>query len=132
MTVIREMQMSDFANFFLACLPRDSLPPVPANHADAKHFVHKLWNPCLELTWNFGTENDEHFTYHNGNTDPVGFSHLAFLVENVKAFCDEQNDDQKKHGIQMSNESMATLKDPDGYFIKLFNRGMISEHFEQK
>jgi lactoylglutathione lyase len=28
----------------------------------------------LELTWNYGTENDANFKYHNGNDDSVTFA----------------------------------------------------------
>jgi lactoylglutathione lyase len=31
----------------------------------------------LELTWNYGTEKDENFHYHNGNDQPQGFGHLC-------------------------------------------------------
>lgn len=31
----------------------------------------------LELTWNYGTEKDESFKYHNGNDEPQGFGHLC-------------------------------------------------------
>lgn len=31
----------------------------------------------LELTWNYGTENDANFSYHNGNDQPQGFGHLG-------------------------------------------------------
>lgn len=31
----------------------------------------------LELTWNYGTEKDEAFKYHNGNDSPQGFGHIC-------------------------------------------------------
>ena len=31
----------------------------------------------LELTWNYGTEKDENFSYHNGNDQPQGFGHIC-------------------------------------------------------
>lgn len=48
--------------------------------------MHEQWNPCIELTHNHGTEVDPNFSYHNGNTDPVGFSSLQFSVDNAESF----------------------------------------------
>lgn len=31
----------------------------------------------LELTWNYGTEKDENFKYHDGNAEPQGFGHIC-------------------------------------------------------
>jgi lactoylglutathione lyase len=31
----------------------------------------------LELTWNYGTEKDESFSYHTGNAEPQGFGHIC-------------------------------------------------------
>lgn len=31
----------------------------------------------LELTWNYGTEKDEAFKYHNGNDNPQGFGPIC-------------------------------------------------------
>ena len=42
----------------------------------------------LELTWNYGTENDPEFSYHNGNTEPQGFGHICVSVDDIQAACD--------------------------------------------
>lgn len=31
----------------------------------------------LELTWNYGTEKEVGFKYHNGNDEPQGFGHIC-------------------------------------------------------
>jgi lactoylglutathione lyase len=41
----------------------------------------------LELTWNYGTENDADFKYHNGNDEPQGFGHIAISVDDIDAAC---------------------------------------------
>jgi len=37
----------------------------------------------LELTWNYGTENDVDFKYHNGNDEPQGFGHICESLKDV-------------------------------------------------
>jgi lactoylglutathione lyase len=42
----------------------------------------------LELTWNYGTEKDTDFKYHNGNDEPQGFGHICVSVDDIHAACD--------------------------------------------
>jgi lactoylglutathione lyase len=42
----------------------------------------------LELTWNYGTEKDPDFKYHDGNAEPQGFGHICVSVDDIKAACD--------------------------------------------
>jgi lactoylglutathione lyase len=42
----------------------------------------------LELTYNYGTEKEPDFKYHNGNDQPQGFGHICVCVDDVKAACD--------------------------------------------
>ncbi|KAI9693469.1 MAG: Lactoylglutathione lyase [Bogoriella megaspora] len=37
----------------------------------------------LELTWNYGTEKDPDFKYHNGNDQPQGFGHVCVSVDDL-------------------------------------------------
>ena len=41
----------------------------------------------LELTWNYGTEKDADFKYHNGNAEPQGFGHICVSVDDLDAAC---------------------------------------------
>jgi lactoylglutathione lyase len=41
----------------------------------------------LELTYNYGTEKDADFKYHNGNDQPQGFGHIAVTVDDLDAAC---------------------------------------------
>ena len=41
----------------------------------------------LELTWNYGTEDDANFKYHNGNDEPQGFGHICIAVDDLDAAC---------------------------------------------
>jgi hypothetical protein len=41
----------------------------------------------LELTHNWGTEKEEDFSYHTGNTEPRGFGHIGLAVPDVAGAC---------------------------------------------
>ena len=84
----------------------------------------------LELTHNWGTENDPSFSYHNGNLEPQGFGHIGFSVPDVykaaKRFEGlgvkfvKRPDDGKMRGL-------AFIEDPDGYWIEILSAGTSSK-----
>lgn len=41
----------------------------------------------LELTHNWGSEDDPDFQAHSGNEEPKGFGHIGFAVPDVEAAC---------------------------------------------
>lgn len=85
----------------------------------------------LELTHNWGTENDKDFTYHDGNSQPQGFGHIGFSVPDVYKAAErfeklnvefvKKPDDGKMKGL-------AFIKDPDGYWIEILQANMIEKN----
>jgi lactoylglutathione lyase len=94
----------------------------------------------LELTWNYGTEKDPNFTYHNGNAEPQGFGHICVAVDDLDAACarfEEKKVNWKKRLTEGRMKNIAfvlgqyfgeqfaavpktnTHKDPDGYWIEI-------------
>merc|ERR1719433_1065022 len=94
MTLLREIhfpkEKGDFSLYFLASLTEEQKAAVPdPKGPDAGKFVGSLWQPVLELTHNHGTESDPEFAYHTGNTEPKGFGHIAFLVDDMATHVQE-------------------------------------------
>ncbi|KAA8904879.1 Glyoxalase/Bleomycin resistance protein/Dihydroxybiphenyl dioxygenase [Sphaerosporella brunnea] len=82
----------------------------------------------LELTWNYGTESDPNFKYHNGNTDPQGFGHLCISVDSLEDACARFEDLQvnwKKRLTDGRMKTVAFILDPDDYWIEILqNEGL--------
>lgn len=76
----------------------------------------------LELTWNYGTEKDANFKYHNGNDEPQGFGHICISVDDLDAACarfEEKGVNWKKRLTEGRMKNIAFVLDPDGYWIEV-------------
>lgn len=76
----------------------------------------------LELTWNYGTENDVNFKYHNGNDEPQGFGHICIAVDDIDAACarfEEKNVDWKKRLTDGRMKNIAFVLGKYNRFCKL-------------
>jgi lactoylglutathione lyase len=71
-------------------------------------------SPCLELTYNWDTED-----YTGGRN----FGHLAYEVDNIYALCQKLMD----HGITINRPPrdghMAFVRSPDGISIEILQKG---------
>lgn len=76
MDLIDRHDASDFSLYFLAY----------QHQKDVKERGQR--EAILELTHNHGTENDENFSYHNGNNEPKGFGHLCIAVDDIEKACE--------------------------------------------
>ncbi|KAL3530513.1 hypothetical protein ACH5RR_009835 [Cinchona calisaya] len=114
-----------FSLFFLGYEDTSSAPNDPVERT-AWTFGRKA---TIELTHNWGTENDPNFKgYHNGNSEPRGFGHIGITVDDTYKACKrfeslgvefvKKPDDGKMKGI-------AFIKDPDGYWIEIFDTETI-------
>jgi len=76
----------------------------------------------LELTWNYGTESDADFKYHNGNDQPQGFGHICVSVDDLEAACgrfEEKGVSWKKRLTDGRMKDIAFVLDPDNYWIEI-------------
>ena len=131
MRLVRKLDFPEmkFSLFFLAYLGDEEAARVPED--DAKRLTYTFGREAmLELTHNWGTEDDNDFGYHNGNDEPQGFGHIGVAVPDVYAACDrfqklgvefvKKPDDGKMKGL-------AFIKDPDGYWIEILQPDMLEK-----
>ena len=84
----------------------------------------------LELTHNWGTEDDAEFTHHNGNDDPRGFGHIGVTVPDVYAACERFSElgvEFVKGPDDGAMKGLAFIRDPDGYWIEILSAGGLSK-----
>lgn len=122
MTLLRHSQFPEakFDLYFLAKLTEEERNNLP-DTADLTAYVSRQ-RSILELTHNYGTENDDSFSYHNGNSEPRGFGHICFSVPDLKkavAWFDENNVVFQKRPEDGGMKDIAFIKDPDGYWVEI-------------
>ncbi|VDK59848.1 unnamed protein product [Anisakis simplex] len=122
---MRLLKKMDFeqGRFSLYFVGYKSASEIPDDEHERRRFA--LSTPStIELTHNWGTENDANFAYHNGNKDPRGFGHIGIAVRDVYQACERF----EKMGVQFIKKpddgrmkGLAFIQDPDGYWIEILN-----------
>ena len=122
-----------FTLYFLGYLDDRHAALVPQDDAHRTTFTFGR-EAMLELTHNWGTENDNDFAYHNGNDQPQGFGHIGIAVPDVYGACErfeklgvefvKKPDDGKMKGL-------AFIRDPDGYWIEILQPDMLEKMRKQ-
>ena len=121
MQVLRKLDFPEmkFSLYFLhAGVPGESAP----EDAGARTAWTFSQRGILELTHNWGTENDADFKYHDGNAQPQGFGHICFSVPDLDAavaWFDENKVVFVKRADQGKMKDVAFIKDPDGYWLEI-------------
>jgi lactoylglutathione lyase len=119
MNLLTEMRVPEmsFSIYFLGHADRPFAP-----FDEAKTYLFDTAG-VLGLRHEWGTESDPAFEgYHTGNTEPLGFKHFAFLVDDVVAACARF----ESLGVQFAKRledgtihNVAFIVDPDGYHIEI-------------
>jgi len=131
MRLVRKMDFPEmqFTLYFLAWLSDDQAGDVPGD--DARRSIWTFSREAmLELTHNWGSENDPDLSYHDGNSEPQGFGHIGVAVPDVYAAAErfeklgvefvKRPDDGKMKGL-------AFIRDPDGYWIEVLQPDMLEK-----
>jgi len=121
MRLLRKLDFAEmrFSLFFLHC-PRVG-EEVPRDTPDRTAWIFDQ-RGILELTHNWGSEDDENFRYHDGNAPPQGFGHICIAVPDLTAaiaWFDQNQVPYVKRPEQGKMKNIAFIKDPDGYWIEI-------------
>ena len=124
MRVLRKLDFPEmkFSLYFLQRASAADVAPDDAGERTAWTFAQR---GLIELTHNWGTEDDADFAYHNGNSEPRGFGHIGVSVPDVDAACarfEELGADFVKRPNDGAMKGIAFIKDPDGYWIEILRQ----------
>jgi lactoylglutathione lyase len=95
--------------------------PVPEQADERVQWLFEQ-RGLIELTHNWGTETEATFTYHNGNSEPRGFGHIAVTVPDVDAACahfERLGVTFVKRPNDGAMKGLAFIQDPDGYWVEV-------------
>ncbi|WP_110670241.1 lactoylglutathione lyase [Salinicola halophilus] len=120
MRLLRKLDFPEmqFTLYFLAHADADEIPTDDGERT-AYTFGRR---GVLELTHNWGSENDPELSYHDGNAEPQGFGHICFSVPDVAAaerWFDDNGVEFKKRSNDGKMKNVIFVKDPDGYWIEV-------------
>jgi lactoylglutathione lyase len=124
MSVVEEKKFPDnkFDLYFLAYNS-----PKAASHGN--HWSDR--EGIIELTHNYGTEDDPNYKVANGNKEPgKGFGHVCISVDNIQAACKRIGDAGYKFQKKLEDgrmRSIAFALDPDEYWVEIIAQNPVSE-----
>lgn len=121
MRLLRKLDFPEmkFSLYFLHRPVEGESAPEDAGERTAWTFSQR---GILELTHNWGTEDQPDFKYHDGNAQPQGFGHICFSVPDLDAATDWFDENMVafvKRPDQGKMKDVAFIKDPDGYWIEI-------------
>ncbi|KAJ0810277.1 putative lactoylglutathione lyase [Helianthus annuus] len=123
MSLLKKLEFPDM-KFSLYFLGYEDTSSAPSDPVERTQWTFKK-PATIELTYNWDTEKDRRFQgYHNGNSEPRGFGHIGITVDDIHKACKRF----ESHGVQFIKKpdegkmkGIAFIKDPDGYWIEIFD-----------
>jgi len=129
MNVIEKKQFPDnkFDLYFLAY-------DGPKSESKSNHWTDR--EGIIELTHNYGTENDASYKPANGNKEPgKGFGHVCVSVDNIQAACKRISDAGYNFQKRLEDGRMrhiAFALDPDDYWVEIIAQNPVYQTAEMK
>lgn len=124
MSVIKEIKQPE-AKFDLYFLAYDSSKAASAGNSTFDR------EGIIELTHNYGTEDDAEYKINNGNSEPHrGFGHTCISVDNIQAACQRLEDAGYAFKKKLTDGRMrhiAFVLDPDEYWVEIIGQKPIEE-----
>ena len=117
---VKQFPEMEFDLYFLAKLTKEERESLPDSDDMAIYTFRQ--RGILELTHNYGSEDKEDFSYHDGNSEPQGFGHICFNVPDLQAaveWFDANGVTFKKRPDEGKMKDIAFIKDVDGYWIEI-------------
>lgn len=129
MRVLRRLDFAEmrFSLYFLARVEADDVVPEEQGARTVWTFSQR---GILELTHNWGSEDDPTFKYHDGNAPPQGFGHICFSVPDLDdaiRWFDDNGVTYVKRPEQGKMKNVAFIKDPDGYWIEILEAARLAD-----
>jgi len=127
MSLLRKLDFPEmsFTLYFLGHVNPDDVPSDDPDARTTWTFGHP---GMLELTHNWGTEDDPNVQHHNGNDQPQGYGHICITVPDVHAACARLHElgvDFVKDVNDGKMKGLAFIRDPDGYWIEIVQADMM-------
>ncbi|XP_038991361.1 lactoylglutathione lyase-like isoform X2 [Hibiscus syriacus] len=119
MSLLKRIDVPDL-KFTLYFMGYEDVSTAPSDPIDRTAWT--FTKPAtIELNHKWGTESDTEFKgYHTGNSEPLGFGHLGISVDDTFKACEKF----ARHGVEFvktPEDGYALIKDPDGYWIEIFD-----------
>ena len=124
---VKQFEEMGFDLYFLAKLTDEERQNLPEGDDLAIYTFRQ--RGILELTHNYGTEDKEGFSYHDGNSEPQGFGHICFSVPDMSAaiaWFDANQVTYQKRPEDGKMKNVAFIKDPDGYWIEIVQADLMA------
>ena len=121
MTLVRRLDFEEmrFSLYFLTTLEDGETLPDGDEARSVEAFSRR---GILELTHNWGTEDDDSVSFHSGNTEPKGYGHICISVPDLDAavaWLDRHKVEFVKRPEDGKMKDIAFIRDPDGYWIEI-------------